>query len=148
MKKIVFLCVAFFCLVGFADSGVFDPVSLFTSSADLIGEISIKIGTLLVLAGSIYCVFIGWRKYRECADLLSQYQEAIPENHPDGLTDEQYEIVEAEYLDAVDAIWSGEYHSDDDDALEVDAFCDTGAGCCHSDECVYWSGDQCGIGLE
>lgn len=139
MKVILALFVVGLSLLGFADDvvGGFDAASVLQSSVmPLISGFVVALGSLLVAASAIYLAYLGWRKYQEGVAVV---------NH-DQFIDDQACLTEDEFAEKYGYL--PELSDDDLSADPVDCPCDDGSPCPHTDECVYWAGSRCDIGLE
>lgn len=144
MKKYLSLFVSLFSAVVLADdhSGSFDVISLFNDVSSLVGSIGVEIGVVFVACSAIYLIFLGYRYYKEACynvEFEGEYHDALRNGDVEWLQENRDEIWE-HGLDTLDDV---------EDYLAMgEAKCENGSACPHSDECYFWSGTQCSIGME
>ena len=136
MKKYLALFVCLFSAVVFADdpSGAvgFDAASVLQSSvAPLISGLVVALVSLLFAASAIYLAFLGWRKYKEAC-----YFRAVDDHDAEWLADNDGWIRDNGFIPL------------EDDPEHVECPCDDGSPCPQTDECPYFNGERCDLGLD
>ena len=141
MKKYLVLFVCLFSAVVFADdsSGSFDVTNLFNDVSALIVSLVVSVGILLTSAATVYLIYLGWDKYKEAC-----YHVASDNEDVEWLADNDEWIRNHGFIPLEDKY--------DEDGNYIGAsfqsLCEEGYPCPHSDECEFWSGNQCGLGME
>ena len=142
MKMFLALFVSVLSVPVFADepSAVFDATSVFDSASGLIANIVLALGAVLVSAAAFYLALLAWNKYKEVC-----YHVAV-ENHDVEWLGENNDWVANHGFIPLDDLVDEEGNFIDSPA--PDCLCETGVPCPHTDECYYWTGNCCGLGME